>query len=111
MPIDPSMSVTGPEWNVGGAGGLGADGAMSGAQGAQGTQGASFGGMLANSISSLETTQTQASDAANALATGQNVDPTTVVTAVERARLSMQMASTMRTKAIESIQDIFHTQV
>lgn len=108
MPIDPAMSVTGPEWNVTGAGGLGPDATVSGSQG---TQGASFGGMLANSISSLETTQNQASDAANALATGQNVDPTSVVTAVERARLSMQMASTLRTKAVESMQDIFHTQV
>jgi flagellar hook-basal body complex protein FliE len=31
--------------------------------------------------------------------------------AVERARLSMQMASQVRTKAVEAFQDVFHTQV
>jgi flagellar hook-basal body complex protein FliE len=31
--------------------------------------------------------------------------------AVERARLSMQLASTLRTKAVEAVNDIFHTQV
>jgi flagellar hook-basal body complex protein FliE len=31
--------------------------------------------------------------------------------AVERARLSMQMASQIRTKGVEAFQDIFHTQV
>jgi flagellar hook-basal body complex protein FliE len=31
--------------------------------------------------------------------------------AVERARLSMQLASTLRTKAVEAFSDVFHTQV
>jgi flagellar hook-basal body complex protein FliE len=31
--------------------------------------------------------------------------------AVEKARLSMQLASQVRTKATEAINDIFHTQV
>ena len=31
--------------------------------------------------------------------------------AVERARLSMQLASKIRTKAVEAFNDIFHTQV
>jgi flagellar hook-basal body complex protein FliE len=31
--------------------------------------------------------------------------------AVERARLEMQMASQVRTKAVEAFQEIFHTQV
>ena len=31
--------------------------------------------------------------------------------AVERAQLSMQLASQIRTKAVEASQDIFHTQV
>jgi flagellar hook-basal body complex protein FliE len=30
---------------------------------------------------------------------------------VERARLAMQLASQIRTKAVEAAQDIFHTQV
>ena len=31
--------------------------------------------------------------------------------AVERAQLSMQLASQIRTKLVEAAQDIFHTQV
>ena len=31
--------------------------------------------------------------------------------AVERAQLSMQLASQLRTKGVEALQDIFHTQV
>ena len=38
-------------------------------------------------------------------------DPTAVVMAVERAQLSMQLAGQIRTKAVEAAQDIFHTQV
>ena len=48
---------------------------------------------------------------AQALATGQASDPTAVVMAVERAQLAMQLASQIRTKAVEAAQDIFHTQV
>jgi flagellar hook-basal body complex protein FliE len=31
--------------------------------------------------------------------------------AVEKARLGMQLASQIRTKSVDAIQDIFHTQV
>ena len=49
--------------------------------------------------------------ASQALATGQASDPTSVVMAVERAQLAMQLASQIRTKAVEAAQDIFNTQV
>ena len=70
-----------------------------------------FGDLLGKSLGSLATTQQQAADAAQALATGQASDPTAVVMAVERAQLAMQLASQIRTKAVEAAQDIFHTQV
>ena len=38
-------------------------------------------------------------------------DPTAVVMAVERAQLAMQIASQIRTKAVEAAQNIFQTQV
>jgi flagellar hook-basal body complex protein FliE len=60
---------------------------------------------------SLTETQNEAAGAAQALATGQASDPTAVVMAVERAQLAMQLASQIRTKAVEAAQDIFHTQV
>jgi flagellar hook-basal body complex protein FliE len=67
--------------------------------------------MLGQSLQSLANTQDQAATASQQLATGQASDPTAVVMAVERAQLAMQMASQIRTKAVEAAQDIFHTQV
>ena len=108
IPIDPSMAVSGGEWSVAGVG----DGAIPVAGGGAGGAGAStFDGMLADQIGALEKLQTQAAEGSRALAAGTAADPTEVVLAVERARLSMQLASQLRTKATEAIQDIFHTQV
>ena len=107
MPIDPSFAVSGAEWQVPN---LGAEANVGGVDGAT-PKGDGFGGMLSNSIQSLQKTQEEAAGASQAFAAGTISDPTDVVMAVERARLSMQMASTMRTKAVEAYQDIFHTQV
>lgn len=109
MAIDLSMAVSGPEWNIAAPEAPTAPGAADGAAAAG--KGGGFGDMLASSISSLSATQTDAAGAAQAFASGANVDPTSVVMAVERARLSMQMASQIRTKAVEAYQDVFHTQV
>jgi flagellar hook-basal body complex protein FliE len=103
MPIDPSFAVNGAEWRV--------DGFSAAETGAQPAGSGGFGAMLGNSLDSLATTQTEAAQAAQALATGQATDPTAVVMAVERAQLAMQLASQIRTKAVEAAQDIFHTQV
>jgi flagellar hook-basal body complex protein FliE len=109
MPIDPTLAVRGGEWSVG----LG-DAAIPGIPGAGAADGAkagtSFGGVLADQIGALDKLQTDAATGARALAAG-NADPTEVVMAVERARLGMQLASQIRTKAVEAVQDIFHTQV
>ena len=72
--------------------------------------GPGFGGLLA-SLESLGTRRRRPPPARQALAAGTVTDPTEVVMAVERARLSMQLASQVRTKAVEAVQDIFHTQV
>jgi flagellar hook-basal body complex protein FliE len=110
MPIDPTFAVRGGEWSVG----LG-DAAVPGIPGAGATDAAAtggkgFGGMLADQVGALEKLQTDAATGSRALAAG-NADPTEVVMAVERARLGMQLASQIRTKAVEAVQDIFHTQV
>ena len=102
-PIDPSLSVSGPEWSVGTVGPLEQPAAPATGQG--------FGGMLTNAISSLDKTQTDAAAASPSLVAGTATDPTQVVIAVERARLAMQMASQIRTKAVEAFTDVFHTQV
>jgi len=101
-PIDPSFSVAGPEWGVGGVGPL---------QPAAPANGQGFGGMLSNAVSSLQQTQTDAASASQSLVAGTATDPTEVVMAVERARLAMQMASQIRTKAVEAFTDVFHTQI
>ena len=70
-----------------------------------------FGSALSDAVGSLARTQDEAASAAQALASGQASDPTAVVMAVERAQLAMQLASQIRNKSVEAIQDIFHTQV
>jgi len=103
LPIDPSMTVGGPEWNVGSVGQVQPPDPAAGQSG--------FGGMLSNAISSLDHSQTQAAGAAQSLVDGTATDPTSVVMAVERAQLAMQLASQIRTKAVEAETDVFHTQV
>jgi flagellar hook-basal body complex protein FliE len=101
MPIDPSFAVSGAEWQMP---------PIDSPVPAQ-DSGSDFGGMLSESIQSLQSTQTEAASAGQALASGQASDPTAVVMAVERAQLAMQLAAQIRTKSVEAIQDIFHTQV
>lgn len=103
MPIDPSMALTGPEWSIAPVEPTTAPAAADG--------GAGFGGMLSDAIGSLTKTQTEAAEGAQALAAGTASDPTAVVMAVERAQLSMQLASQVRTKLVEAAQDLFHTQI
>jgi flagellar hook-basal body complex protein FliE len=105
IPVDPSFSVSGPEWQVDG---LAAPGAAAG-QAAPAAGG--FGNLLSGAIDGLSSTQNDAAQAAQQLASGQATDPTQVVMAVERAQLAMQLASQVRTKAVEAAQEIFHTQV
>jgi flagellar hook-basal body complex protein FliE len=103
MPVDPTTAIggaTGAEWQIP---------PIDAPQ--QGAQGGGFGDLLGKSLESLAVTQQQAADAAQALVSGQAEDPTAVVMAVERAQLAMQLASQIRTKAVEAAQDIFHTQV
>jgi flagellar hook-basal body complex protein FliE len=107
IPVDPSFLTSGTDWAV-----PSVDGASSGAGAAQGTGGGSgFGSVLTDQLNKLEGVQNDAAQASQALATGQASDPEAVVMAVERARLSMQLASTLRNKAVESFNDVFHTQV
>jgi flagellar hook-basal body complex protein FliE len=101
MPVDPTFAVSGAEWRI--------DGPAAPAPAQE--QGEGFGALLGKSLQALSDTQTEAAQAAQALASGQAEDPTAVVMAVERAQLAMQLASQIRTKAVEAAQDIFHTQV
>jgi flagellar hook-basal body complex protein FliE len=110
MPVDPSFLTTGGEWSIGGVG-AGGSASTDGGTPVAPADGKGFGGMLADQIQSLENHQVTAADASRALADGTATDPSTAIVAVERARLSMQLASQLRTKGVEAINDIFHTQV
>ena len=111
MPIDPSMALKGigggaggPELNVGALDGTPTTGAGA-------PSGPGFGAMLGSQLGALEKTQTAAADASRSLADGTATDPTQAIVAVERAQLSMQLAAQLRTKGVEALQEIFHTQV
>ena len=97
MTIDPTFAVSGADWQI----------APVEAPAEAGATGSGFQKML----SGLQATQTDAAQAAQDLATGQASDPTAVVMAVERAQLSMQLASQIRNKSVEAVQTIFQTQV
>jgi flagellar hook-basal body complex protein FliE len=109
MMIDPSMALKsvgggGSEWSIGAIDGTPAAGGAS-------SGGGSFASALGDQLSALEKTQNVAADASRSLADGTATDPTKAVVAVERAQLSMQLASQLRTKGVEALQDLLHTQV
>ncbi len=109
--------------NLAGGQAGGASGASAAAEGglaqASGTEGiapsggtgSSFGGALTEAISSLETSQANASTASQALATGTVGDPEAALATVEDGALEMQLAAQIRAKATEAAQTIFNTQV
>jgi flagellar hook-basal body complex protein FliE len=106
VPIDPSFLTSGADWAVPSVDGSAGAGAAQPAGGGSG-----FGSVLTDQLTKLEGVQDDAAQASQALATGQAKDPEAVIMAVERAQLSMQLASTLRNKAVEAFNDVFHTQV
>lgn len=105
--ISGALHALGPAASVGS---LGSVGTAQGAAASAPTGGASFGSALTNAISSLDQTQNTASTAAQGLATGTISDPTTAVTAVENASLTMDVASQIQNKLITDETTLFNTQ-
>ena len=121
-PIDPSAVLGGFQIpsigslsSVDGAGAtsgadqLGVSG-VSGLSGPAGT-GGGFGDALAQQVGKLADLQETAATASQSLANGTATDVGSVVTAVEKAQLAMQLAGQIRTKGSEALTDIFHTQI
>ncbi len=100
-PVDPSFATTGPEWQV----------EPVAPAAPAGQDGGGFAGALGRAVQGLQAEQAAAAEAVQGLATGATTDPTAAVMALERAQLSMQLASQIRTKATEAFTDVFHTQV
>jgi flagellar hook-basal body complex protein FliE len=104
----PQSALTGSS-PVEGAGGV--SNATAGVEGTAGGESGGFGAALTHAISSLEQTQTSGAQAAQALATGTASNPESAVVTVADSQLAMQLASQIRTKAVEAAQQIFQTQV
>jgi flagellar hook-basal body complex protein FliE len=94
-----------------GATGVGGTSTPTGVEGTASGESGGFGEALTQAISSLDQSQQSASGAAQALATGTASNPESAVVTVENAQLAMQLASQIRTKAVEAAQQIFQTQV
>jgi flagellar hook-basal body complex protein FliE len=96
-----ALGVGGSEFQIGGIGSV-AEPAPAGG---------SFGGVLSQQIANLSDLQETAASASTSLADGTATDVSSVVTAVEKAQLAMQLAGQIRTKGSEAINDVFHTQI
>lgn len=107
MKIDPSFLTTGPEWSITGVGKV--DGPEPTATTSSTSGG--FGQMLGKQISNLQGLQNDAATQAQALAAGTAEDPTAVTMAVERAKLSMQLATQIRDRGVTALQEVLRTQV
>ncbi|MER3453065.1 MAG: flagellar hook-basal body complex protein FliE, partial [Acidimicrobiia bacterium] len=66
---------------------------------------------LAGALDRLASLDREATAQAKALATGRAEDVTSVVLAVERASLALQLAAQVRDRAVESYQDLFRMQI
>jgi flagellar hook-basal body complex protein FliE len=76
-----------------------------------GKGGGGFGAALIDQLDKLSASQTDASNQAQALATGKASDVTSVVMAVEKASLELQLATQVRNKGVEAYQEIFRMAV
>jgi flagellar hook-basal body complex protein FliE len=73
--------------------------------------GGGFGAALMDQLDKLSASQADASNQAQALATGKANDVTSVVMAVEKASLELQLATQIRNKGVEAYQEIFRMAV
>lgn len=107
MAIDPSFITTTPEWKVDGIGRF--DPVADEFSGVTRSEG--FGDMLGRQMAELQGLQQEAAAQSQALATGQVEDPTAVVMAVEKAKLSMQLATQIRERGVAALQEVLRMQV
>lgn len=85
--------------------------AQTGVAGAAGTAAPGFADMLGQAIGQLQRVSDTANDKVNALATGQDVELHDVMIALETESLAMNLATTVRNKAVEAYQEVFRMQM
>jgi flagellar hook-basal body complex protein FliE len=86
--------------------------APTGASAAGAAQGpSSFGAMLAQKIGEVSDLQTQADQAAQAVATGQSSDLAGASVATEKAAIAIELATGIRNKIVDAYQEVMRMQV
>lgn len=73
--------------------------------------GGGFGSALGDALKSLDESQATADQQTQALATGKATDMSSVVMAVEKASLEVQLATQVRSKTTEAFNSIMQMQV
>jgi flagellar hook-basal body complex protein FliE len=76
-----------------------------------GKTGSGFGGMLTNALDNLNNLQNQSTNVSAQAATGQATNISSVVMEVERASLSLQLATQVRNKAVDAYNELMRMQV
>jgi flagellar hook-basal body complex protein FliE len=84
---------------------------LSGTQGADAAGGGSFKEFLLSSIDQVNSMQQDANHAVEQLATGGDVSPGEVFTAVQKADLAFRMMMQVRNKLVQAYQDVQNIKV
>ena len=74
-------------------------------------KGGGFGAALGDALKTLDESQATADQQTQALATGKATDMSTVVMAVEKASLEVQLATQVRSKTTDAFNEIMRMQV
>ena len=72
---------------------------------------AGFADMLGKALDQLQSVSDTANQKVNAMATGQDVEISDVMLALEAESLSMSLATQVRNKAVEAYQEVFRMQM
>ncbi len=91
---------------IGGAGAIAQAGMTTGS-----TAGAGFADLLGKAIGQLQSVSDNANQKVTAMATGEDVELHDVMIALEMESLSMNLATTVRNKAVEAYQEVFRMQM
>jgi flagellar hook-basal body complex protein FliE len=72
---------------------------------------AGFADMLGQAVNQLQAISNNADSKVNAMATGQNVDLSDVMLALQSESLAMSLTTQVRNKAVEAYQEVFRMQM
>ncbi len=72
---------------------------------------AGFADMLGQALGQLQSVSDNANQKVNAMATGQEVDLHDVMLSLEAESLAMNLATTVRNRAVEAYQEVFRMQM